>query len=195
MNAQAVTSETKFSDGTHQAGPAYQIFAERSSRKIEFNSKYRDIWPGFNTDTGFNNRTDFRRFSNFFNYVFRPEGKHFVAHGPNFFEQTLWDHNGTRLNYQINPNYEWDFQRSTFFNVFSVVEHERLRPVDFSTLSTNRDYAHVVGGVSAGTQFFKWLNFNGEMDWGTATNFVPRTGPPVLAYSHTSQVPAVGRPL
>ncbi len=195
MNAQAVTSETKFSDGTHQAGPAYQIFAERSSRKIEFNTMYRDISPGFNTDTGFNNRTDFRRFSNFFNYVFRPEGKHFVAHGPNFFEQTLWDHNGTRLNYQINPNYEWDFQRSTFFNVFSVVEHERLRPVDFSTLSTNRDYAHVVGGVSAGTQFFKWLNFNGEMDWGTATNFVPRTGPPVLAYSNTAQFRAVVRPL
>jgi hypothetical protein len=49
--------------------------------------------------------------------------------------------------------------------------------------------------VSAGTQFFKWLSFNGEMDWGTATNFVPRTGPPVLAYSNTAQFRAVIRPL
>jgi hypothetical protein len=194
MNAQAVTSETKFFDGSRESGPAYQFFAERSSRRLEFNTQYRDISPGFNTDTGFVNRSDFRQFSNFIGYTDHIDGKHFVAHGPRFYEQTLWDHNGTRLDYLGNPAYEWDFQRNSFVSVFGALEHERLRPVDFSTLTANRDYAHVTGGVTAGTQYFKWLNVNAEMDWGTATNFVPATGPPILAYANNAQARAVVRP-
>ena len=195
LNAQAVTSETKFFDGSHQSGPAYQVFAERSSRKLEFNTLYRDISPGFNADTGFINRTDYRQFSNFVGYTVHIDGKHFVAHGPRLYEQTLWDHKGARLDYQVNPNYEWDFQRNSFFSVFGVLEHERLRPVDFSALLANRDYAHVAGGWNAGTQYFKWLNINAEMDWGTATNYVPHTGPPVLAYANDAQLRAVVRPV
>ncbi len=195
MNAQAVTSETKFFDGSHESGPAYQVYAERSSRKLEFNTLYRDISPGFNTNTGFVNRTDFRQFSNFFAYTRHIDGKHFVAHGPRMYEQTLWDHNGTRLDYLVNPAYEWDFQRNSYVNVFGQLEHERLRPVDFSALTANRDYAHVLGGVAVGTQYFKWLKLNAEMDWGTATNFVPASGPPVLAYQNTSFLSAVVRPV
>lgn len=195
MNAQAVTSETKFSDGSHVAGPAYMVFAERSSRAMEFNTMYQDISPGFGTETGFINRTDYRRFSNFMARTFHPEGKHLVAHGPRLFELTIWDHSGTFLNYVLNPDYEWNFQRNSFVSVFTQLEHERLRPEDFSTLTTNRDYAHVTGGIGAGTQYFKWLSIRGEMDWGTATNFVPRNGPPTLAYLNTAFLNGVIRPV
>ncbi len=195
LNAQAVTSETKFFDGSHESGPAYHIYAERSSRRLEFNTLYLDISPGFNAETGFVNRTDYRQFSNFAGYTIHVDGRHFVAHGPRFYEQTLWDHNGTRLDYLANPAYEWDFQRNSFINIFGQLEHERLRPADFSALNTNRDYAHVMGGINAGTQYFKWLNVNLEMDWGTATNFVPATGPPVLAYANDAQARAVVRPV
>jgi hypothetical protein len=194
MNAQAVTSETKFNDGTHESGPAYQVYAERSSRALEFNTMYQDISPGFLTETGFINRTDYRRFSNFVGRTFHPEGKHLVAHGPHLFQLSLWDHSGTRLNYQLNPSYEWDFPRNSSFSIFNVWEHERLRPVDFSTLTANRDYTHVIGGAQINTQYFKWLNLNLEMDWGTATNFVPRTGPPVLGYQNTAFMRGTVRP-
>jgi Domain of unknown function (DUF5916) len=194
MNAQAVTSETKFDDGTHESGPAYQVYAERSSRRLEFNTMYQDISPGFETLTGFVNRTDYRRFSNFVSWTFHTEGKHLVAHGPRLFELTMWDHSGTRLDYQLNPNYEWDFPRNSAFIVASNWEHERLRPVDFSTLTANRDYAHVIGAAEFKTQYFKWLNLDVEMDWGTATNFVPRTGPPVLAYQNTATMRGTVRP-
>ena len=195
MNAQAVTSETKFSDGTHESGPAYQVFAERSSRRLEFNTMYQDIAPGFDTEMGFINRTDYRRFSNFVAWTFHPEGKHLISHGPRLFELGMWDHNGTRLNYQLNPVYQWSFPRNSSIGVFNVLEHERLRPVDFSTLSTNRDYTHVVGGAEVGTQYFKWISLDLEMDWGTATNFVPRTGPPVLAYQNTAFMRGTVRPM
>ena len=195
MNAQAVTSETKFSNGTHEAGPAYQVFLERSSRNLEFNSMFLDISPGFHTDAGFVNRTDLRRFSNFIGYTRHPEGKHLVAHGPRLFELTLWDHNGTLLNYVVNPNYEVDFQRQTFVGFFGQLEHERLRPSDFPALPQNRDYAHVLYGPYFGTQYFKWLKISGEVDLGTATNFVPRVGPPVLANFMGIPLRATVRPL
>jgi hypothetical protein len=194
MNAQAVTSETKFSDGSHQSGPAYHAYLERSSRSWEFNSMYQDISAGFDSEAGFINRTDYRRFSNFISRRFHPEGKFLVAHSANLFQQSLWDHNGTRLDHLLNPVYEWNFPRFSSFSIFTVWEHEQLRPQDFSSLSTNRDYAHLVGGAQVNTQYFKWLNLAMEMDWGTATNFVPRTGPPVLAYQNTAFVRATVRP-
>jgi Domain of unknown function (DUF5916)/Carbohydrate family 9 binding domain-like len=195
LNAQAVTSETKLNDGSHESGPAYHVYAERSSRNVEFNTLYLDISPGFSTETGFVPRTDFRQFSNFVSYTRHPEGKKLTAHGPRLYEQTLWDHNGTRLDYLVNPNYEWDFQRNSFFNVFGTLEHERLRPQDFPSLPANRDYAHANGGIAAGTQYFKWLNLNAEVDWDTVTNFVPQSGPPVLAFANTGSLRAVVRPL
>ena len=194
LQAQAVTSETKFDDGSHESGPAYQAFLQRSSRSLEFNTMYQDISAGFDTESGFINRTDIRRFSNFIGPTFHTEGKYLTAHGPRIFQLSLWDHNGTRLNHQLNPQYEWDFQRNSAFVIFNVWEQERLRPQDFSTLTTNRDYTHVIGGAQINTQYFKWINLSVEMDWGTATNFVPRTGPPVLGYQNTGFFKATVRP-
>ena len=195
MNGQAVTSESKFNDGSHQSGPAYQMYLERSSRKLEFNSMYQDNSAGFATNTGFFRRPDIRRFSNFANYRFRPEGKRLVAHGPNLFTINLWDHNGTRLQHFVNANYEFDFQRNTFFGFFYNVERERLRPSDFSALLQNQDYPHHVYGPFFGTQFFKWLGLNGEVDLGTATNFVPRSGPPTPANFTAVSLRATIRPV
>jgi len=195
MNGQAVTSESKFNDGSHQSGPAYQMYLERSSRKLEFNSMYQDNSAGFATNTGFFRRPDIRRFSNFANYRFRPEGKRLVAHGPNLFTINLWDHSGTRLQHFVNANYEFAFQRNTFFGFFYNVERERLRPSDFSALVQNQDYPHHVYGPFFGTQFFKWLGLNGEVDLGTATNFVPRSGPPTLANFTAVSLRATIRPV
>lgn len=194
MSAQAVTSETKFSDGTHQSGPAYQATVARSSRSWQYNTQFQDISAGFDSETGFINRTDIRRVSTLVARTFHPEGKLLTAHGPRVVEESLWDHNGTRLDHLINPAYEWNFPRNSSFSIFTVWEHEQLRPQDFSTLTANRDYPHIIGGAQINTQYWKWLNLAMEMDWGTATNFVPRSGPPVLAYQNTAFMRATVRP-
>jgi len=95
----------------------------------------------------------------------------------------------------VNPGYEWDFQRNSYITVFGQIDHERLRPTDFSTLAANQDYAHVLGGVAVGTQYFKWLKVNVEGDWGTTTNYVPRIGPPVIANWTAAYVTGTVRPL
>jgi hypothetical protein len=75
-----------------------------------------------------------------------------------------------------------------------MLQHTQPPPQYLSTLAANRDYPHLVGGAQINTQYFKWLNLAMEMDWGTATNFVPRTGPPVLAYQNTAVAKATVRP-
>lgn len=88
-NAQAVTSATRFLDGTTQAGPSYEVFMQRSDRKFYFDTVYLDTSPGFLTQTGFFRRPDVRRFSNFVRYTFRPEGQRLISHGPSAFQLAL----------------------------------------------------------------------------------------------------------
>jgi hypothetical protein len=79
--------------------------------------------------------------------------------------------------------------------MFANTEHERLRPSDFSALPQNRDYPHHVYGPFFNSQILKWITLNGEIDLGTATNFVPRSGPPALANFTAASVRSTVRPL
>ena len=194
-SGQAVVAHSKFSDGSHQGSPAYWGYVEYSSRKAEFNSLYQDTAAHFATETGFFRRPDIRRFSNFALYRFRPEGKHLVWHGPGLFTINNWDHTGTRLEYFANVNYRWIFQRQTIFGMFSNLGHERLRPSDFDTLTENRDYAHRHSGFFFATSYFKQVSLNGELGWGTDTNFDTVSGPPVLANSSYAVIGTTIRPV
>ncbi len=171
--AQAVLSHTKFNDGSHTGGQAYQYYLERSSTKLEFNSLYQDTSAGFETDTGFFRRPDVRRFSNFALYRFHREGKALQWHGPSLFTINNWDHSGTRLEYFANTNYRWIFKRQTDFGVYSNLGHERLRPFDYGALPSNRDYAHYHDGLFFDFGYFKQLTLSGEMNFGTDTNYNP----------------------
>lgn len=188
-SAQALASSTQFPDSGYFAGPAYQVFVDRSGRKVDLHSFYNDNSSGFRTRTGFFRRPGIRRFGGFARYQFRPEGKHLISHGPNMFSQALFGHDGLRLEEFININYQFHFTRQTGFGVFANVGRERLRPEDFSVLTANRDYPQHHHGVFFNSTFFKWLSAFGEAGLGTETNFVPATGRPISArnnYFNTS---------
>jgi hypothetical protein len=194
-NFQALASSTKYNDGTRSAGPAYKVYVERSSNKLEFNSMYLDNSPGFLTEVGFFQRPDIRRFSNFLQYRFRKNGKKLVWHGPQLFTVNLWDHTGLRLEYSGNVNYRWVFKRQTQFGIYANIGHERLRPVDFSALPGNVDYTHNQRGFFFSTGFWKQLSLNSEVNWGVDTNYSPPVGPPVLGKSNYVQAGMTWRPV
>lgn len=194
-NLQAVASSTKFSDGTRAAGPAYHIYVQRSSNKLEFNSLYLDNSPGFETLTGFFQRPDIRRFSNFAQYRFRKNGRALLWHGPSLFTVNLWDHKGLRLEYQGDVNYRFVFKRQSQLQFFGTIKHERLRPQDFPELTANKDYAHNQRGLYFKTGFWKALTLSSEMSWGTETNYSPRAGIPVLGKSNFVQAGVAVRPV
>jgi len=181
-DVQALTSYTKYNDGTHQGGPSYQAYADRSSRKMEFNTMYQDTAEGFKTLTGFFRRPDIRRFSNFFQYRFYKEG-FLVWHGPSAFTYNTWDHHNLRLEYFQNVNYRLQFKRQTNVGVYINEDHERLRPVDYDTLPTNQDYAHNHHGFWFNMGLANQITASAEINWGVETNYSPRTGPPVLGHS------------
>ena len=194
LAAQAVLAHSKRNDGFHKGGPAYWYYLERSSTNLEFNSLYQDTSPGFETDTGFYRRPDIRRFSNFVLYRFHREGKVLQWHGPSLFTVNNWDHTGTRLEYSARTGYRFVLSHQTDFGAYSNLEHERLRPSDYDTLLTNRDYAHHNIGVFFDFGYFKQLMLSGEMNSGVATNYDPMFGPPVLAKSSYAELKATVRP-
>jgi hypothetical protein len=195
VTVQALNSHTKYFDGTHKGGPTYDWFLERSSRSVEYNVNYQDTTEGFETDTGFFRRPDVRRLSQFAQYRFRREGKTLQWHGPSVFAINNWDHHGTRLEWFSNLNWRFMLNGSSDFGIYANAGHERLRPYDYSTLTTNQDYAHYHRGFWFDYGYFKPVLFSAEVNWGQDTNYETAVGPPVLGKSGFAQVSATLRPV
>ena len=195
ITVQALDSHTKFYDGTHKGGPAFDWYVERSSTKTEYNAWYQDTSAGFETDTGFFRRPDIRRLSQFAMYRFRREGKTLQWHGPSIFTINNWDHHGTRLDWFTNVNWRFILSGSSDFGAFGNIGHERLRPFDYSTLTMNQDYTHYQRGFWFDYGYFKPVVLSAQVDWGQATNYDTAVGPPILAKANDIQFSATVRPV
>jgi hypothetical protein len=173
LDAQAVGSQTRFNDGTSASGAGYFLYLERSSRKLEINSMYKDNAPDFQTRAGFFQRPDIRWFSNFAQRRFYVEGKHLLWHGPSIYIRNIWDHNGLRIEYFTNANYKWFFSNRNNIGIYGNYGRERLRPADYSQLTNNIDIPHDQVGFFFNSQYFNWMTLNMEANIGRDTNYDP----------------------
>ena len=209
VDGQIVGSETRLNDGTYSTGIGARVYLERSSRNLEFNSLYNDDTAGFQTRTGFFQRPDIRWFSNFAQRRFYVEGKHLLFHGPSIYTRNIWDHTGLRIEYFSNANYRWVFNNRNTIGIYGNYGHERLRPVDYSQLTSNIDIPHDQVGFFVNSQYFSWLTLAFEANLGRDTNYDPQTGcdptrvfcppvvfplPPVPGKSRFTQLGATFRP-
>ncbi len=195
-NFQAVASSSRLDDGAYQAGPAYLAEVYRAGRKLWLYGGFSDYSPGFHTETGFVPRTDYRRMGYEYNYRFRPEGKHLISWGPHSYFETLWDHQGTRLEYNSYNDIAWNFKRDTWFGVLWNIFREQLRPKDFSVLGQNRDYSHHNPGFFFGSSFFRQVSVNGLIRFGDRVNFLPPNGrEPFLAHTSVGNFGVTLRPM
>lgn len=173
---QAVTSSTKFLDGSELAGPAYDATLDFTSRKVGYFFKYSDISKGFRTQAGFIQRPDVRETTNFFRYTFRPEGKNFISWGPKLILLHSWDHDGTRLNTSYLPQIDFEFARQTFVSVYYATEDELLRPRDFPGLTNNLNLHRVNRGIEFNSSYFSKVTVQGDFRVGQRNHFVPAPG-------------------
>ena len=192
--AQAITSYTEYNDGTHQGGPSYLVDVERSSRNLEFESRYRDTAEGFFTEPGFFQRPDIRRYNQFVQYRFRRENGPLQWHGPSAFAYAIWDHTGLGLEHFANVNYRFVFHRQTAFGAFVNGGPETLRHKDYDAIPTTLEYPHNHQGFFFTFGYFKPVLVIGEIDRGQDTNYDPAVGPPVLAKSDSASINATIRP-
>jgi len=172
---QAVTSTTRFADGTEKSGPAYEILLNRSGRLFNFDLAYSDRSAGFVTQTGFNPRSDIRTISSNASYAFRPEGRTFIAMTPDVTVQRVMARDGTRLEQVVSPRVTWEFAGQTFMNVFYLPEQIRLRPSE-APVADNRDFTRNVVGLAFETQAIAAIQLSAEHQRGGQINFSPVAG-------------------
>ncbi|HUR36980.1 MAG TPA: hypothetical protein VM009_04130, partial [Terriglobales bacterium] len=196
---QGVISQSRDLTGVTKRGHAVDSWMEYCGRFLCANTLFQDTSPGFETQTGFFRRPDVRRFSNFARYLFRPEGKLLLSHGPSAFQLALWDSKGLRLETFLNVNYRFNFRRNTEVGVFANGGQNRLRRVEdgFSTLATaTQDFRPGSTGFFFYSSYFKQLSFNGEISRGTSINYVPAAGkPPVLTDTDSVWFSATVKPV
>ncbi|HUS19871.1 MAG TPA: DUF5916 domain-containing protein [Terriglobales bacterium] len=197
--AQGVVSQSRSLAGATKRGHAADAWAEYCGRYLCGNTLFQDTSPDFETQAGFFRRPDVRRFSNFARYLFRPEGKHLLSHGPSAFQLALWDSTGRRLEKFLNVNYRFNFRRNNEIGFFTNGGHNRLRRIQdgFSALATpDQDFRTGSTGFFFYSAYFKQLSFNGEISRGTSINYVPASGkPPVLADNDSVWFSATVKPV
>ena len=153
-----------------------------TGRRFTFDLQYLDITPRFQTETGFLQRVDQRSLNQYGHFYWRPEGKHLVLHGLEENGTQLWDHHGETLQQVISGDYVFGFRRNIIFAPVWWYQSDVLRPVDFSALPNNRQYAQTGGGVVfRGTpwRFFNWSTrafHNGAVVVVPAPGQLPYTG-------------------
>ncbi len=193
---QGVASSTKFLDGSRLAGPAFDVHLFRTGWHFNHITDYNDRSAGFTTLTGFDPRPDIRRVAQFTTYQFRPEKGHLLAWGPHLDLNRVWDHQGTRLDWVLNPWFNLDFIRETSVAVGYLAKRERLRPQDFPGLAGDRDFSHSTKRFLVETSYLPQVTFSAFYTWGTGLNVVPPLGQePAIADLNTGTFGLTLRPL
>src|SRR5262249_42887623 len=90
-------NSTSLSPPSYQFGSDTEAVLNNLGRRLNYSLNFQDITPNFHTDTGFVPRTDIRNANQYFNFYWRPEGKHLVFFGPAAYSSNLWDHAGVAL--------------------------------------------------------------------------------------------------
>jgi len=197
--AQGVISQSRDLGGKTSRGHAVDAWTEYCGRHLCANTLFTDTSDGFETRTGFFRRPGVRRFSNFGRYLFRPEGKRLLSHGPSAFQLALWDSKGLRLENFFNMNYRFNFRGNTEIGAFANGGQNRLRRVEdgFPTLAApTQDFRTGSAGFFFYSTYFKQLTLNGEISRGTSINYVPASGkPPELMDNDSVWFNATVKPL
>jgi len=192
---QAATSSSRDRDGRTFSGPAYYAGLRREGRQFTQNTEYTDFSPGFQTDVGFVRRTDIRSIENETSYRFRPEKGSLIAWGPTVEPRAIWDHSGTRLDWEIDTSLNWEFNRQNTFSIAWTPGRERLRPEDFGGLFESRDYSRSETEFRFSSQYFSSVNVQGSYSVGREINLVPVEGvEPELANSTQVDILVTLRP-
>ena len=174
---QALTSTSDEVGGVHLSGNLFFLYAQYSTRHIEYDLNLRDVSTSFITLPGFYQRPDIRRAGNYFGYTFRPEGKYITSWGPHMYERTTYDHAGNQLEAVYEPGFEVRFKQNTDVTFFGGSWQELLRPSDYSTLTSNTKFNKGGNtGIILNTNYLKWVSLSANLFTGKNLNYSPPAG-------------------
>ena len=195
FSGQAVASRTRATDGSEQAGPAYDARLLRRGRHLLYTLDYSDRSPGFLTETGFlpgrrvrrllfsgrriqppSLRPNVRSLRQHADYRFRREGKYLISWGPTLLTNGIWDHQHNRLHRFYDLGVGWELSRETHLELFQIGDRELLRPGDIPAQVGTQDFSHHRSGMFVSTNYLSWVSLETEYSQGTGINLLPRAG-------------------
>ena len=158
FTGQTVTSQTKnISDSTTGEQECENLALTCSGQgfydQVSYSDLHRGAWlaytdtgGGYVTDTGFFQRPDVREPNGGLSYIFRPAHGPILSHGPNIYSERIWDHHGVPLDYYLDPSYSVTFKKRTSISASLSLGQDRLRPIDYSQLTSDVEYhSHTAG--------------------------------------------------
>lgn len=185
FTGQAVTSTTKnLSDSTQGeqecASDALACSGQGYFEQVSYNDLHRYFWTaytdtsgGYVTDTGYFQRPDVREPNGRFGYTFRPRSGLILSHGPSIYTERIWDHDGTPLDIYFDPSYSVNLKQNTSIYASLNLGADRLRPIDYSSLTLDVEYHLQTGSVSFYSAPVPYLALGGGFYGGTVINYEP----------------------
>ncbi|CAN5541736.1 DUF5916 domain-containing protein [soil metagenome] len=178
MTGQGVTSVTRSLDNSTTSGNSFKQNINYSGQHLYFTSTYNDTGKGFSDAVGFFRRPDIRETHVRPTYTWRPNGKYLLAHGPDIYLEQDWDHTGLSLDSIAHFNYNFVFNRSTSLTPYFQLSDDRLRPSDYSTLSSTVEYRSQIAGLNLSTAPTTQVAFSLSGYVGKTVNYNPPTNQP-----------------
>ncbi len=180
---QAVESSTRFLDGTHLAGPAFEYDITRSTHSMNANLHYTGRSDGFRTLAGFDPQPDIHNVSQDLTYTWWPKKSHWLLDwGPDINSYVIRDHEGNTINWGTVPNFKLEMNRQTRIVYQYAIENETLRPRDFGVLTSNINFQRFTNVVQFSSAPKSQVSFSIDYRWGRRVNYAPAVNaPPYLA--------------
>ncbi len=187
FTGQTVTSQTKnISDSTTGEQECENLALTCSGQgfydQVSYSDLHRGAWlaytdtgGGYVTDTGFFQRPDVREPNGGLSYIFRPAHGPILSHGPNLYSERIWDHHGAPLDYYLDPSYSVTFKKRTSISASLSLGQDRLRPIDYSQLTSDVEYHSHTAGFNVYTSPVPYIAVGGGYYSGTVVNYSPPT--------------------
>ena len=95
---QALHSQSKnFFENEQKEDPAFYAELYRRTRTFSFQLFYNDIYPNFEAENGFLERTDFRKFGTYMWYDIQSDKSFFRLIRPNFYAYQMYNHDNLKI--------------------------------------------------------------------------------------------------
>jgi hypothetical protein len=167
LSLQALHSFTRDLEGNRKQGTALYADLNRSGKHLRYNLGYQDYAPGFEVDSAFIPRVDYRSLTADVGYMFRPERRWLVSWVPHIGGSVLLDHRNLRQDYEFGPGVTVLFPRTTEVRGEYYYKRERYEGIDF----LKRRY---LGALSSAP--LRWMTLALSYEWGEQINFSPSVG-------------------
>ena len=167
LTGQAMTSETRLTDGQRLSGPAYYLRWAHSGDHFISETVYSDRSPGFRAEVGYFNRVDIRAASQTVGYKWRPEGSSLVSFGPVVKGLINYDHQGRLQDWSVNPEFEFELTRMT------RIALERWEGFE---LFANQGFRKHHNEAEIVSEWKRWLSVGAGVSSGTSVNYYPASG-------------------